>query len=151
MIEIECQVMFTQLPGPGENAAGLITKYVNGDPVHSEFGLFVEGNTMPPSWELAGDGTDVIHSNGGIEVNVLYCVRGWICRNGIGEIWVNNQRVATGWVHMNDVATDTPVVIGNSHSGENYFHGMIDEVRMGTDSIIGTEEATWGSIKEIYR
>jgi len=155
MIEIECQVIFTQLPdkAKGDHAAGLVTKYKNHLPGESEWGLFVEGSFTEQSWywELCGDGTQCISSSVGVGLNTLYCVRAWICRNGYGEIWINGVKVASGTIAINPANTATPVRIGNSASGENYFHGMIDEVRIGCVNTIGVEQSTWGSIKSLYR
>lgn len=152
LIEIECQVIFSQLPGQGSHAAALVTKYSNGNPAISEWGLFVEGNlTATPSWLLTGDGTNGIYSDGGVEINTLYWVRAVICRNGNGWIYVNGQRVAQGVLTINSSNTSTPVRIANSFSGTNYFYGMLDEVRIGVFNSVGVEESSWGAIKSLYR
>jgi hypothetical protein len=153
VLEIECQVIFTQLPGQGSHAAALVTKYSNGNPAISEWGLFVEGNlTTNPSWLLTGNGTNGIYSNGGVEINTLYCVKAVLCHNGNGWIYVNGQLVAQGALTFNSSNTTTPVRIANSYSGGNYFHGMIDGVRIGVPDLrLGTESSSWGAIKSIYR
>jgi hypothetical protein len=153
IIEIECQVVFTQLPGQGSYDAALVTKYSNGSPGISEWGLYVRGNVLPaPSWLLTGNGTDCIYSDGGVEINTLYCVKAILCHNGNGWIFVNGQLVAQGPLTFNAGNTTTPVRIANSFSGENWFYGMIDEVRIGTPDLrMGTESSSWGSIKSLYR
>lgn len=157
VIEIECQVRFSRLPGSGEHASGLVTKYTNHNPELSEWGLFVEGNITPfPTWMLTGDGRQAIRSTCRVQLDSLYCVRAMICGN-IGGIWVNGLMVASGPISHTATNTAAPVIIGNAASSakENRFYGMIDEVRIGCPhdpcAPLGTEETSWGIIKSLYR
>ncbi len=62
-----------------------------------------------------------------------YCVQA-VVRGTSGEIWVDGQLVGSGMVNRNFNNTTTPVVVGNASTGQNYFYGIIDEIRFGCPS-----------------
>jgi len=153
LLEIEFHVRFDQLPGPGDHAAGLVTKYRGQNSAESEWGVFVEGNTTPyPVWYICGDGSLCIWSNAEVLTDVLYCVRVSFFGDWV-QVSVNTEIVAAGPVARNSFDTDTPVIIGNSFQPghNNPFHGMIDELRIGEVCSVAVETSTWSSVKAMYR
>lgn len=157
IFEIECQAVFTHLPGPGEPDAALVSKYVGQLPAASEFWLGVTGDGTK-QWCLRGNGTNIIFSpTGSVEEDTLYCVRGVWCEDH-GEIYVNGDLVASGKISRNSGNTDTPVIIAGQAGGDSVapFFGMLDEVRIGCPSTVPpcptpVRAATWGTLKSVYQ
>lgn len=131
-IEIEAQVILTEIAGPGDFGNGIICAYQGQYPELSEFWLGVAGNGHR-CWMLCGDGrTSIVSDENTVEEDVLYCVRALLLGE-YGEIWVDGQLAASGHVSRNYDDTGTPLVIAGSAGGDSHspFHGMIDEVRVG--------------------
>ncbi len=149
---VECQVIFTRLPGPGEYGSALVSKYKGQYPSDSEFWLGVAGNGTR-QWSLTGDGTNsIVSPPNAVEEGVLYCVRG-VWTPGYGEIWVNDELVASGPISRNAGNTNTPVIIAGSSGGDSPspFHGMIDEVAVTCPGVTPVHGRSWGVIKATFR
>lgn len=129
-LEIEFQVILDRVPQPDEHASGLVTKYRGASPPESEWGVFVE---KEGTWLLVGDGTNFVSSGPGmVNTGVSYRVR-VVLLGSHGELWIDEQLVASGPISRNPSSTATPVIIGNSFQPghDNAFFGVIDEVRIG--------------------
>jgi hypothetical protein len=132
ILELEAQVRFSHLPGQGEFGSAIVSKYMGQFPGSSEWWLGVAGNGAR-QWTLCGDGTVcVLSAMGVVQENTLYHVRG-VLNGPSGEIWVDDQLVASGSLTRNSSPTTTPAVIAGSAGGDSVdpFFGMIDEVRIG--------------------
>ena len=102
---------------------------------------------------LTGDGTNAIYSDCAVGTGVFYRVQVMIC-NDLAGVWVNGTLVASGMINKNAANTTTPVIIGNTATHGNYFHGTIDEIRIGcvhTDCTVGNEGTSWGRIKSLAK
>jgi hypothetical protein len=137
--EIALLVLFTRLPAVGEYGYGIFTKYANHSSAASEYGLYMHRAPVPgslPQWQLVGDGSSGVVSDPAVTPIVTgrwYCVRA-VVRGTQAEIWVDGQLAASGTVNRHFNNTSTPVIIGNASTGQNYFYGLIDEVRFGCPS-----------------
>lgn len=154
-IELECQVYLDRLPDTPGGIAGLVTKYVEGDPANSEWGIFVEAGADPSEhhWLLCGDGGVCVRTDPGTANVGYYWVKGILCASS-GILSVNDgEIVAEGPLSKNPANTPTHVIIGDTASGGAGLFGMIDEVRIGCTNCgpVSTESRSWGTVKVLYR